>query len=381
MPQTQRSRGGPGRTGRLRRSAAAAPSRIAASGSRAARPGHADASPPPPAGASVPASASPCHSPSRQGLAAVAQAAQVQKGVGPVALHAHDIQIAPKIPRIRPRGGQPVPEAREGGVSADLRVGEVVLLLEGRARRGEEVAPDAAHVGPRDAAPLVGYFDHNILVLLAVGDDHAHGRHLRLGPVELAHGAEGVFDHLEEHVVEVGRDVAEGEVGAPFDLHLRRVPVLPGTHVARVLDGVSRNLKGGGVRVDEAHVVGLLWLPQLQVLANQDADADAADVEGVQELVHLGELPDLDRAGAPGRAAPVTLLERELELVHATRHPEQRRRVAVVDAAQDSLEGGLQLRGARRRVREELVEGLHVPVAHRAHGRHVAQAVWERFEL
>mmetsp|Transcript_13051 Transcript_13051/g.38306 ORF Transcript_13051/g.38306 Transcript_13051/m.38306 type:complete len:210 (+) Transcript_13051:1084-1713(+) len=118
---------------------------------------------------------------------------------------------------------------------------------------------------------------------------------------------------------------------------------------------------------------------KLKVLADEDADADAADVKGVQKLVHLWVLPDL--GSAQRLLIGVALSELDLELVHAAGHLQESGRVSIVDLVEHRLEGDLLLGGGRRLVANEVVEGLDVPVTHSPHRGHVGEAVGQLLEL
>eukprot|EP00964_Phaeocystis_antarctica_P025538 scaffold14369_cov63-Phaeocystis_antarctica.AAC.1 len=179
----------------------------------------------------------------RERLVLVAQAGEVEEGVGAVALHAHNVEVAAKVPRVAARDGQAVAEARERRVGAVVARGAEGggVALEGGRGRGEEVAPDARHVRAPDAAALVGDLDHDVLVVLAVGDDHLDGRHGVVHAVVLGHGAQRVLDELEHAVVQVRRDVGEDEVGAAVQHHLRRVAVRALAQILCILDGLLRS--------------------------------------------------------------------------------------------------------------------------------------------
>ena len=124
------------------------------------------------------------------------------------------------------------------------RAEELVALLEGGRGRGEEIAPDARHVRAPDAAALVGDLDHDVLVVLAVRDDHLDGRHGVVHAMVLGDGAQRVLDELEHAVVQVRRDVGEDQVRAAVQHYLRRVTVRALAQVLCILDGLLRSGSG-----------------------------------------------------------------------------------------------------------------------------------------
>ena len=84
------------------------------------------------------------------------------------------------------------------------------------------------------------------------------------------------------------RDVRERQVRSSHQNDLGRVAVLALAQVGRVLDGLSEHLRGRGMPIDQAYVpVELIFPVQLQILADQNANADARHVELVEEGVDL----------------------------------------------------------------------------------------------
>mmetsp|Transcript_10038 Transcript_10038/g.21326 ORF Transcript_10038/g.21326 Transcript_10038/m.21326 type:complete len:299 (+) Transcript_10038:710-1606(+) len=250
-----------------------------------------------------------------------------------------------------------------------------MTALECGGRGGEEVAPDARKVRAGDAAAFVGDLDHHILVRLAVGDDYLHGWHVRVDARVLRHGTQRVLQQLEHDVVQMGRDVREGQVGPAKQHHRRRVTVRPFAEVRRVLHRLSEDLRRRGAQVDQADVPGQLRLAvELEVLADEDADADAAHVELVEEGVDLHHVAELE-------ALAVLADHLHAQLMHAARHRDEGGRVALVDALEQVEELLLALRVHGWPRAADLDEGLLVPLADADDGRHGVQPFGQALQL
>ena len=86
------------------------------------------------------------------------------------------------------------------------------------------------------------------------------------------------------------RDVREREIGPPLQDDIGGVAMCPLTQVLCILDSLGEDLRGRGVPIDQADVtVELLVSVELDVLADQDPDADTAHVELIEEGVDLRE--------------------------------------------------------------------------------------------
>mmetsp|Transcript_1426 Transcript_1426/g.3689 ORF Transcript_1426/g.3689 Transcript_1426/m.3689 type:complete len:269 (-) Transcript_1426:1026-1832(-) len=259
------------------------------------------------------------------------------------ALHGHDLHVAAEVARVAARDREPVAEAGERRVRVEVRLGATDLheaLLDLRVGCGKEVAPDALHVRPADAAALVADLDDHVLVGVPVRQDDLDVRQVVGVAVELARRAHAVLEQLEQDVVQVRGHVREVAVQAAVQRHVGRLAVLPLAHVRRVLYGGLRHLRRRRRRLHEPDVAVHGRLPQREVLPDKHADPDARHVEGVEEVVDLAVVLE-------GYDA-VALADLPPQLVGALRHGEQRRGVALVDVLQELGEVRLALDGVGR---------------------------------
>lgn len=223
-----------------------------------------------------------------------------------------DLQIPPKVARVEPRDGQPVPvPGEDGGAIAAVAVGRHVGQR--GARRRVEIGPNPRQPRPGNPSTLIRHLERDVFIPL--GHDEPHRGRVAVGLLKaVVDRAKRVFDELEEHVVQVGRDVGTAggvggggggwrvehaprpprlpslrpsssrEIGVPVHVHRGRPAILARAHRARVVDRVARDAHGGAARRDESNEPLPRRLVQRDVLADEDADADAGQVEAVQEL-------------------------------------------------------------------------------------------------
>mmetsp|Transcript_23182 Transcript_23182/g.82807 ORF Transcript_23182/g.82807 Transcript_23182/m.82807 type:complete len:300 (-) Transcript_23182:440-1339(-) len=285
------------------------------------------------AGSGPVASGSARNTPLRQRLVVVTEAREVDKGVGAVALHGHERNVAAEVARVGARDWEAVAQACERRAAKVRR--EVVCVVEAalldlvRSCR-EQVRPDAWHVRPRDTAALVRDLQSHVLVVLAVGDDDFDRRHLEVADVGagpggpqgvLDGGAHRVFKELEHDVVQVIRHVAKGQIEAAVDLDFWRVSELTLAERSRLLDGISGHVGGLDVCVEESDTaVAAAALPEGEVLPDEHSDADATRIKRVEKPMDSRVIHKA-----------LVVAHRQAELVRAARHGEEHRAVPLVD--------------------------------------------------
>ena len=180
----------------------------------------------------------------------------------------------------------------------------------------------------------------------------------------------------------MGRNVGEGQIQPTRDDHLGRIAIFSRAHEAGVVDRPPHNLIRTGPAADDSDVVLDRGLSQGEVLSDQDPNADAADVEPIQEVVrglHLVELHHrgtvgVDQVGRLGAGGTLdgAALDGGPQLERPPRHLDQNAGVALVDALQHPGEGLLLLLVLDLLVdRHQLQERRQVQVAHGLDGGHV----------
>mmetsp|Transcript_5696 Transcript_5696/g.14884 ORF Transcript_5696/g.14884 Transcript_5696/m.14884 type:complete len:232 (+) Transcript_5696:903-1598(+) len=221
---------------------------------------------------------------------------QMEVGVGAVAVHRHDGEIAAKVSRVQARQGDAVAVSREDSL---LLVGPFARdeFLRGDLCGGEHIGEDLVDAGAGDAAALVRHLYADVLA--AVGDDDLDDGE-RAVLEGLDGGADGVFEELEEAEKHMTLDVRKLEVLVAENDDLRGVAILAVRDAGGGVCGGLGDFRGAAVCADDADEVALGVCgrevgdaggggAEGDVLADEHADADAGHVEAVEEGVD-GEL-------------------------------------------------------------------------------------------
>ncbi|CAH0374549.1 unnamed protein product [Pelagomonas calceolata] len=255
----------------------------------------------------------------------VLDARDVDVAVRAVALHGEELEVPPKQRRVDLGEGQRVAlvgrRAQHVGCTplercrperlAERLVREVVRDLLIISRRGGE-GEDAVELGARDAAGRVRDLDHDVRVVVGVGDDD---RHLAEGLARRRalheRRARRVPQHIPQDLVEVprqerdGRALAAAEEPEPRQPALR-VPRAPQHFLLHVGDGLDAHVEGRHLAVHQPADRGLRVRAQLRglrVVERPRAEQLVGLEHAVAVRIQAAERPPEVRALALGREA------------------------------------------------------------------------------
>mmetsp|Transcript_14478 Transcript_14478/g.24532 ORF Transcript_14478/g.24532 Transcript_14478/m.24532 type:complete len:245 (+) Transcript_14478:316-1050(+) len=175
----------------------------------------------------------------RKGFLYIAKATDVQVCVCPVPFHRDDLQVAPKVARVKAAEREPVAVPRQHRRRVQLTPVCQLRVEDRDLRCAIHVRPDAGQPTSRDPASFVRHLDGDILASLCNDDSDWRGIGIVLKAV--LHRSQRVLHQLEQHLMQVAGDVRHREVVVAVHLDLWCTSVQAQAHLSRVVNRMLRD--------------------------------------------------------------------------------------------------------------------------------------------
>mmetsp|Transcript_19410 Transcript_19410/g.36229 ORF Transcript_19410/g.36229 Transcript_19410/m.36229 type:complete len:275 (-) Transcript_19410:471-1295(-) len=165
-------------------------------------------------------------------------------------------------------------------------------LLYGRICCCEQIGPNLLNVTSWDTSTFVANFNDDIFIVTTIGNNDLDGWKVSVRSVPFNGGSHTIFQQFQHDVMQMGRNVREGQIQPTTHDNFRGVTVFPCTHKGRVVNGSFDNFVRRRDAANDTDVMIDGWLSQGQVLSNQDSNADTAQIKSIQKVVrffHFGK--------------------------------------------------------------------------------------------